>query len=86
MCIRSVRVRNSAGVCAPRNNKTANRAFHRALKPDGIDLMQDIAGPSDVEKNKPHPLGPFIDTISCLNCMSVSLAQGGSGLGVMWGE
>ena len=60
--------------------------IHRALKSDGIYLMQDIAGSSDVEKNKAHPLGPFIYTISCLHCMSVSLAQGGAGLGAMWGE
>ena len=25
-------------------------------------------------------------TISCMHCMTVSLAQGGEGLGAMWGE
>lgn len=60
--------------------------IHRALKSDGVYLMQDIAGSSSVEKNKEHPFGPFIYTISCIHCMSVSLAQGGAGLGAMWGE
>lgn len=60
--------------------------IYQALKPDGVYLMQDIAGSSQVEKNKTHPLGPFIYTISCMHCMSVSLAQGGAGLGAMWGE
>jgi hypothetical protein len=33
-----------------------------------------------------HPLGPFLYTISVLHCMTVSLAQGGAGLGTMWGR
>ena len=28
----------------------------------------------------------FLYTISCMHCMAVSLAQGGEGLGAMWGE
>ncbi len=31
-------------------------------------------------------LGPFMYTFSCMYCMPVSLAQGGAGLGAMWGE
>ena len=57
-----------------------------ALAPDGIFLMQDIAGSSHVELNLERPLAPFIYTISCMHCMSVSLAQGGAGLGAAWGE
>lgn len=60
--------------------------IRRALKPDGIFLMQDIAGSSNVFKNKLHPLGPLIYTISCLHCMTVSLSQGGLGVGAAWGE
>ena len=37
-------------------------------------------------KNIDHPLGTFLYTVSCLHCMTVSLAQGGEGLGAMWGE
>ena len=29
---------------------------------------------------------PFLYTISTMHCMTVSLAQGGAGLGAMWGE
>jgi len=57
-----------------------------ALKADGIYLMQDIAGSSKVENNMEHPLAPFLYTISCMHCMSVSLANNGAGLGAMWGE
>jgi 2-polyprenyl-3-methyl-5-hydroxy-6-metoxy-1,4-benzoquinol methylase len=57
------------------------------IKPDGgIFLMQDILGSSYLEKNINHPLGPFLYTISCMHCMSVSLAQNGAGLGAMWGK
>ncbi len=62
------------------------KGIHRALKADGIYLMQDIRGSSDVHKNIDHPLGTLLYTISCMHCMTVSLAQGGEGLGAMWGE
>jgi 2-polyprenyl-3-methyl-5-hydroxy-6-metoxy-1,4-benzoquinol methylase len=62
------------------------RGINRALRPDGIYLMQDIKGSSHVEKNVDHPIGTFLYTISCMHCMTVSLAQGGEGLGAMWGE
>ena len=57
-----------------------------ALRSDGTFLMQDIAGSSYVHKNVDHPIGPMLYTISCMHCMTVSLAQGGAGLGAMWGE
>jgi len=57
-----------------------------ALKDDGVYLMQDIAGSSHVHKNLDHPIGPLLYTISTMHCMTVSLAQGGEGLGTMWGE
>ena len=57
-----------------------------ALKPDGVYLMQDIAGSSHVHNNMEHPLGPLLYTISTMHCMTVSLSQGGDGLGTMWGE
>jgi ubiquinone/menaquinone biosynthesis C-methylase UbiE len=62
------------------------QGIHRALKKDGIYLMQDISGTSHLEEDKNHPLGPFLYTISCMHCMTVSLAQNGEGLGAMWGE
>jgi len=57
-----------------------------ALKPGGVFLMQDIAASTEVHKNLDHPAGPLLYTISCLHCMSVSLAQSGAGLGAMWGQ
>lgn len=57
-----------------------------ALKPGGVYLMQDIAGSSYLEKNRDHPLGPLLYSISCAHCTPVSLGQGGPGLGTMWGE
>ncbi len=58
----------------------------RAVRPDGVFLMQDIAAASCVHGNMNHPVGPFIYTISCMHCMSVSLAGGGPGLGAAWGK
>ncbi len=62
------------------------RGIHRTLKPDGVYLMQDIKGSSDVHNNLDHPIGTFLYAISCMHCMTVSLAQGGEGLGAMWGK
>lgn len=56
-----------------------------SLRPSGVFLMQDIAGSSYLEKNLDHPVGPFLYTISCMHCMTVSLALDGAGLGTMWG-
>ncbi len=58
----------------------------RALKDEGVYLMQDIAGSSHHHNNLDHPIGPFLYTISTMHCMTVSLAQDGAGLGAMWGE
>jgi 2-polyprenyl-3-methyl-5-hydroxy-6-metoxy-1,4-benzoquinol methylase len=60
--------------------------IHAALRPGGVFLMQDILGHTHLADNLAHPLAPFLYTISCLHCMSVSLAAGGPGLGAMWGR
>jgi ubiquinone/menaquinone biosynthesis C-methylase UbiE len=62
------------------------KGIYRALKSNGTYLMQDISGTSHLEEDKKHPIGPFLYTISCMHCMTVSLAQNGEGLGAMWGE
>jgi 2-polyprenyl-3-methyl-5-hydroxy-6-metoxy-1,4-benzoquinol methylase len=62
------------------------RGIHRTLRPDGVYLMQDIGGTSRLRDDIEHPLGTLLYTISCMHCMTVSLAQGGEGLGAMWGE
>lgn len=60
--------------------------IRKSLKPDGTFMMQDIRGSSKLENNMEHSLAPFLYTISCLHCMTVSLAQKGKGLGAMWGK
>jgi 2-polyprenyl-3-methyl-5-hydroxy-6-metoxy-1,4-benzoquinol methylase len=62
------------------------QGIHRTLKADGVYLMQDISGTGHVHSDVAHPLGTLLYTISCMHCMTVSLAQGGEGLGAMWGE
>jgi SAM-dependent methyltransferase len=62
------------------------RAIHDALRPGGTFLMVDIAASSHLHENMEHPLGPALYTASIFHCMSVSLANGGPGLGTMWGE
>lgn len=60
--------------------------IEQALAPGGLFLMQDIAASSDVNNNFDQPAAPFLYTISTMHCMTVSLAQGGVGLGTMWGR
>ncbi len=60
--------------------------IYHALRPDGVYLMQDIHASTDVSGNLEHPVAPLLYTISCLHCMTVSLAYGGMGLGAMWGQ
>jgi 2-polyprenyl-3-methyl-5-hydroxy-6-metoxy-1,4-benzoquinol methylase len=62
------------------------KGIRRALKPKGVYVMQDIGASSDVRRNIDHPLGTLLYAVSCMHCMTVSLAQGGEGLGAMWGE
>jgi len=57
-----------------------------ALWPGGVFLMQDIKACSHVAGNRDLPLGPFVYAVSCMHCMSVSLANGGPGLGATWGK
>lgn len=62
------------------------RGIHRTLAPDGVYLAQDIKGSSHHHGDLDHPLGPLLYALSCMHCMTVSLAQGGEGLGAMWGR
>lgn len=60
--------------------------IRRLLKPGGTYLMQDIDAATAVADNLDRPIGPYLYTISCMHCMTVSLAQKGMGLGTAWGE
>jgi hypothetical protein len=48
--------------------------------------MADMAASSHLEENVGHPFGPLLYAFSLFHCMTVSLAQGGAGLGTVWGE
>lgn len=61
------------------------RTVYESLNDEGHFLMQDIDGSEHLEKNLEHPFSPLLYTISTMHCMSVSLAQGGLGLGTLWG-
>lgn len=60
--------------------------IRQAMREDAVYIGQDIWAHTDVADNRDHPLAPFIYTISLMHCMTVSLAQGGIGLGAAWGE
>jgi SAM-dependent methyltransferase len=62
------------------------RGVFEALRPGGLFLMQDISGAGCHHQDAAHPFGPFLYAVSCMHCMSVSLANGGPGLGAMWGR
>ena len=57
-----------------------------ALRPGGVYLCVDTSASSQLAENLNHPLATFLYTVSCMHCMTVSLADGGMGLGTMWGE
>lgn len=61
-------------------------AVQASLRPDGVFLMVDMAASSRLEENVGHPFGPLLYGFSLFHCMTVSLAQGGAGLGTVWGE
>jgi SAM-dependent methyltransferase len=61
------------------------KAIHDALKPGSYWLCVDVQASSHVGENIEHPAGTFGYTVSCMHCMTVSLAYDGEGLGAMWG-
>ena len=48
--------------------------------------MVDIQASSHVQENLDLPWGTFLYTVSLMHCMTVSLSQGGVGLGAVWGR
>ncbi len=61
------------------------KGIFQALKPGGYWLCSDIRASSHVGENLGHPVGTFEYAVSCMHCMTVSLAYDGEGLGAMWG-
>ena len=61
-------------------------AIHTMLEPGGTLLLCEPRLSSRLEDNIGDPQGPLTYAISLLHCMTVSLAEGGAGLGTAWGE
>lgn len=57
-----------------------------ALGPGGQFLMLDVHASSHLEENVGMPLSALLYTVSTMHCMTVSLAEGGVGLGTAWGK
>jgi SAM-dependent methyltransferase len=62
------------------------RRISEALAPDGVFLLSEPRVSSNLEDNVGHPLAPLVYAVSTLHCLTVSLAEGGAGLGTAWGE
>lgn len=62
------------------------KGIRKSLTDGGVYIAQDIKGSCHHHNNMDHPLGPLLYTVSCMHCMTVSLAQNGEGLGAMWGK
>jgi SAM-dependent methyltransferase len=62
------------------------RGIGEALAPNGTFLMVDFKASSNLEDNVGIPYAPYYYALSVLHCMTISLADGGAGLGAMWGE
>ena len=60
--------------------------IRRATRPGGTFLMVDINASSNLEENLDLPWATLLFTFSTMHCMSVSLGQGGVGLGTVWGR
>ncbi len=56
------------------------RAIHRALRPDGTFVLSDFGPAAKLEENLGSE-GAFMYSVSVLYCMTLSLSQGGAGLG-----
>ncbi len=64
---------------------TVLRRVHDALAPGGTFLMIDFKFSSNLEENIRNPFAPLYYGISVMHCLTVSLAEGGAGLGTVWG-
>ncbi|MFZ5569499.1 MAG: hypothetical protein ACOZF0_03785 [Thermodesulfobacteriota bacterium] len=64
----------------------ALKGVHALLKTEGCFSMVGIAASSILAENRNHPMGAFLYTVSLMHCIPVGLADGGAGLGMMWGR
>lgn len=61
------------------------QSIHRLLKPDGVYMMVEMNVSDRLEENI-NPFASMLYSISTLYCMTVSLAEGGAGIGACMGE
>ena len=64
----------------------ALKGVYHILVPGGRFSMVDIAARTNQGDNLSHPMGPFLYTVSLMHCLPVGMVDGGSGLGMMWGQ
>jgi len=62
------------------------RSAAAALASEGIYLAVEPRASSNLEENLSNPFAAWMYGVSVLHCMTVSLAEGGAGLGTAWGE
>jgi hypothetical protein len=62
------------------------KSARKALAHDGLFLAVDVKASSHLEQNLDLPLAPYLYGVSVMHCMTVSLAEGGPGLGTAWGR
>src|SRR5205823_7722039 len=60
--------------------------IYGSLVSGGTYVMVEPHASSNLEDNATNPFAPLIYGVSTLHCMTISLAQGGAGLGTAWGE
>jgi 2-polyprenyl-3-methyl-5-hydroxy-6-metoxy-1,4-benzoquinol methylase len=68
------------------NPEAVLKAIRQALDINGIFFMVEYRLSSRVEENIGNPLAALFYGISVMHCVPVSLAAGGPGLGIAWGE
>jgi SAM-dependent methyltransferase len=61
-------------------------SIRAVLAPDGIFFMKEPRVSSNLEDNVGNPFAPLLYSVSTLHCLTVSLAEGGAGLGTAFGE
>jgi SAM-dependent methyltransferase len=69
-----------------RDPATTLRRIADALAAGGIYFMVEPRAATKIEENVGNPFAPYLYGFSVLHCMTVSLAEGGAGLGTAWGE
>ena len=60
--------------------------IHDALVPGGLLFMREPHAADTLAGNLAHPMAPVFYSASTLHCLTVSLAHGGAGIGLAFGE